>query len=63
MDSKRIDAIKQDLGKIDAKSRADMEFLLATIEQLEKKNEVLSAHVMELTQEMENVRTDFGSER
>jgi hypothetical protein len=30
---------------------------------LQKKNDVLAAHVMELTQEMENVKSDFGNNR
>jgi hypothetical protein len=33
------------------------------IEELEKKTEVLATHVMELTQEMENIKMDFGNNR
>lgn len=33
------------------------------LEQFQKKNDVLSQHVMELTQEIENVRSDFGNNR
>ncbi len=40
---------------IESKTRA--------LEELEKKNNVLSQHVSELTQELENVRSDFGNLR
>lgn len=33
------------------------------VEELEKKAEVLSNHVLELTQEMENIKMDFGNNR
>jgi cell division protein FtsB len=41
----------------------DMKYLLDQVEKLQKKNDVLSQHNMELTQEMENVRSDFGNDR
>lgn len=47
----------------DANVVDDMKYLLEQVEQLRKKNEVLSQHNMELTQEMENVRSDFGNNR
>ncbi len=54
----------------DAHVADDMRYLLELVEEqkkkmetLQKKNEVLSAHVLELTQEMENVKSDFGNDR
>jgi hypothetical protein len=41
-------------------TRDDIDFLMAVIAELQKKNAVLSRHVLELTEEMENVRMDFG---
>jgi hypothetical protein len=35
----------------------------AKIAQLQKKNDVLAQHALELTQEMENIRSDFGNNR
>ena len=50
--------------------RSDVRFLLDTVAnrdrkigQLEKKNQVLTEHVAELTQEIENVKMDFGGQR
>ena len=56
---------KIDLIKLRLKNNSDEDVraLLALVEQLEKKNELLSQHVMELTQEMENVKADFGNNR
>lgn len=47
----------------DTNVREDIEYLLKRVEQLEKKNQLLSEHVSELTQEMENVKADFGNHR
>jgi hypothetical protein len=44
-------------------TREDIDFLLTRLAELEKKNAVLSRHVLELTEEMENVRMDFGGSR
>lgn len=44
-------------------TRDEIEFLLGRLADLEKKNAVLSRHVLELTEEMENVRMDFGGGR
>ncbi len=38
----------------------DANFLLSVIAALENKNAVLSHHVLELTEELENVKMDFG---
>ena len=56
---------KTDLIKLRLKNSSDEDVraLVALVEQLEKKNELLSQHVMELTQEMENVKADFGNNR
>lgn len=67
----RINEIKMRLEKndyfinphSDVNVREDLSFLLKKIEQLEKKNELLSEHVSDLTQEMENVKADFGNQR
>jgi len=47
----------------DVNVRDDMAFLLKKVEQLEKKNQLLSEHVAELIQEIENVKADFGNHR
>lgn len=54
----------------DANTRDDISYLLELlvekdrkIAQMEKKNQVLSTQVLELTQEIENVRSDFGGGR
>lgn len=48
----------------------DIHYLIGLVEEknkklqdLEKKNNVLSTHVLELTQEMENTKADFGGSR
>lgn len=46
-----------------ANAAADMSFLLEQLEKLRKKNEVLLQQNLELTQEMENVKDDFGDTR
>jgi len=69
-DAERLESIRKKLtpapGISPAASgitRDDVDFLLALIERQEKKNAVLSRHVLELTEEMENVRMDFGGNR
>ena len=54
----------------DANTREDIADLVELVEQrdqrvakLEKKTKLLSAQVLELTQEIENVRSDFGGQR
>lgn len=68
-DSERLDSIRRKFGSSGAAGLEsdDVEFLLSLAErqaaktaELEKKNSVLSRHVLELTEEMENVRMDFG---
>lgn len=51
----------------DANTRDDISYLLEVVQerdkrvaQLEKKTQVLSTQVLELSQEIENVRSDFG---
>ena len=43
-----------------ANAGADIQYLLELIGRLQKKVEVLSTHNLELTQEMENIKSDFG---
>jgi hypothetical protein len=77
-DTDRIAAIRKRLSEnsyflnphSDANAREDLSFLLSLMEQkdlliakLEKKGTVLSQQVLELTQEMENIRSDFDSHR
>jgi len=77
-DIKRLGDIKKRLKEnayflnphSDANAREDISFLLDLLEkkdkllsQLEKKGTVLSQQVLELTQEIENVRSDFDSQR
>jgi hypothetical protein len=47
----------------DVNVKDDMTFLLALVERFEKKSSVLGQQVLELTQEIENVRSDFDSHR
>jgi len=54
----------------DANVAVDMRFLLGLLDErdkkiagLEKKNEVLTHQLMELTTEIENVKSDFGNSR
>lgn len=78
LDQKRLADIRQRLKEnayfvnphSDANVQTDVAYLLALIEKqgqdiarLEKKGTVLSQQVLELTQEIENVRSDFDSHR
>lgn len=47
----------------DVNVREDIAYLLKLIEDLTKKNKILSDHAADLTQEIENVRSDFGNQR
>jgi hypothetical protein len=47
----------------DSNAAKDIEYLLGVVDTLQKKNEVLSQHNLELTQEMENIKSDFGNSR
>ncbi len=68
---KRLEQIKKRLAgneyfinpHSDANTREDMEFLLTRVAFLEKKDNLLSQQVQELTTEIENVRRDFGNLR
>jgi molecular chaperone GrpE (heat shock protein) len=60
-DAERLELIRQKSAT--ELSSDDIQFLLNRISELEKKNAVLSRHVLELTEEMENVRMDFGGSR
>jgi molecular chaperone GrpE (heat shock protein) len=57
-DAERLESIRKKSGT--GLTAEDVAFLLSRISELEKKNAVLSRHVLELTEEMENVRMDFG---
>ncbi len=66
-DAERIESIRKKLSpapgispSADGVTRDDIDFLLTRVGDLERKNSVLSRHVLELTEEMENVRMDFG---
>lgn len=69
-DAGRLESIRKKLATApgspsvpEGVTREDVDFLIAVIHELEKKNSVLSRHVLELTEEMENVRMDFGGSR
>jgi hypothetical protein len=69
-DAERLESIRKMLTPAPGLSpsaagitRDDIDFLLSRVTELEKKNNVLSRHVLELTEEMENVRMDFGGNR
>lgn len=47
----------------DANAAKDIAYLLGLLEELQKKNEVLAQQNLELTQEMENTKSDFGTSR
>lgn len=47
----------------DSHAANDIGYLLDLVEQLQKKNEVLSQRTVELTQMMENIKSDFGNNR
>ena len=74
----RLEIIKQRLSSnayfvnplSDANVQDDIAHLVALLEEsrqkiaeLERKNKVLSSHALELTQEMENIRSDFGADQ
>ena len=60
-DAERLESIRNKSAA--ERSAEDAAFLLLRIAELEKKNAVLSRHVLELTEEMENVKMDFGGNR
>ena len=69
-DAERLESIRKKLSAApsgstgaDGVTRDDVDFLMAIVAELQKKNAVLSRHVLELTEEMENVRMDFGGSR
>ncbi len=74
----RIEEIRQRLATnayflnphSDVNVREDIAYLVSQLEQreskiadLEKKNKVLANHALELTQEIENVKSDFGGDQ
>lgn len=72
--SQRFETIRHRVNEASAEQHGvsieDAAFLLSLIDEkedrvrlLEKKNEVLSRQLLELTQEMENMRGDFGRDR
>jgi hypothetical protein len=76
-ETERIEEITQRLASnayfvhplSDANVRDDIGYLVgligeknAKIEQLEKKNAVIAQHNLELAQEMENIKSDFGGD-
>lgn len=71
MDSDRLGEIKKRLAEnayflnphTDVNVRDDIQFLLEMIARLEKKTNVLGQQVVELTTEIENVKSDFGGNR
>jgi hypothetical protein len=46
-----------------ANAVADLGFLLELVDKLRMKNELLNQRNLELIQEMENIRADFGNDR
>ena len=60
-DQERLERIRQAVASGAAGVGADdAGFLMSVISALEKKSAVLSHHVLELTEELENVKMDFG---
>ena len=77
-EDERIEKIKQRLSGneyfihplSDASTKEDIEYLLNMVKKkddriafLDKKSEVLTQQIQELTTEIENVRSDFGNQR
>lgn len=68
IDEERIEQIKLRLAQnayflnphSDASVRDDVAFLLDQLEKKDRTINLLSSQVMELTQEIENVKSDFG---
>jgi len=60
MDKERLEMLRKKIGAAEEITREDAKFLLEIVAGLEKKNSVLSHHVLELTEELENVKMDFG---
>lgn len=59
----RLETIKTKIGSTGPTQEItvdDARYLLEKLAELEKKNAVLSHHVLELTEELENVKMDFG---
>jgi hypothetical protein len=59
-DLERIESIREQLARDQYFEKSDVEFLLHLLEKRDKKIEVLSTQTMELMQEIENVKSDFG---
>lgn len=60
--SAQLEEIKKKWATQTGPAAADIQYLLSRIETLEKKAQVLLNQNMELTQEMESIRSDFGSD-
>ena len=66
LDKERLETIRKKIGAgraggaMEGITFEEAEFLLEFAASLEKKNAVLSRHVLELTEELENVKMDFG---
>ena len=61
-DQQRLQDIRQRL-KTNQIQTDDVSFLLALVEDRERKLKTLSQQVMELNQEIENVKADFGGDQ
>ena len=66
-DNENLERIRKKLNAAQGITSEDAEFLFGTlsaqaarISELEKKSALLSRHVLELTEELENVKMDFG---
>jgi molecular chaperone GrpE (heat shock protein) len=55
-------AIKKKLQSGTPLSLQEIRWLMDRIDELEKKNDALQRHVLELTQEMENIKADFDQD-
>lgn len=55
----RLEDIRRRFAASAEITRDDAAYLLSRIEKLEEKNKALAQHALELTQEIENVKTDF----
>ena len=68
-DNEALERIRKKLTSAQGITSEDAEFLVGTVStqaariaELEKKSALLSRHVLELTEELENVKMDFGGD-
>jgi hypothetical protein len=59
-DNESLERIRKKLSSAQGITSEEAEFLMKRISELEKKSSLLSQHVLELTEELENTKMDFG---